>query len=738
MLGDEEKTSDLGAPLLGNVQRTLVGGEGISGIEGSTATADVQLVIHSEETSADVKTRRQELLAVSKEIAGGTTSFAVRSLIIALAFAGNGLIMSSLGPDAAAASSITATLQGAGIGFISGIQSSVGTVLGRAMGAEDRKSVGNIIKSSWVLAFLTAIPVAGVFFASRQLLPLILDSGTANAAADYLQAFALAVPAEVLTFNNGVIPHRVEHNSWAALLNTCTYRIPSLALAYYLGNILGWGPKGLGYAAAIVGWSNVIGFQPWFSRQAYKEFGLYSGKIEGLAGYLKHYFKEGFPLGAQRFIEWSSLAMPAMIIGAWSPQSLLASQASIFMLTLAGQWTQGASTATMLIASETGAAKKKALSEYIETLQPEHLRKAVALKRKNGQNFWISSIVGLTASFLLALLFYLFRSSIINLYAPNGTSDSVLSTALLLLLVNIAAILPDTMRITSSGILRGWGDLSTPTIANFILIGAGIALGAVIGSMMDDSAMAVFVARILSLMGAAAFNCYRYNQHMNSDQRELDAADFMKRLFPSDMAGGSSVTVSAGIERAFPPETLFGLTLQDVPKDGHCFFHAVEVCLAGLGEDDHRETYIDIRKKVAEHIREHMSLYERFLREDERGHFVRQIEEGGWGDHIIALVVARVYGVNLVIIQAGRENPYIVHEPSARGTFYLAYDHSALHYQALRGVPDVALRQRIMDTPLDDYVPALSGQRRDAVAPKLWMTTLSSDRKMPSLQGGVN
>lgn len=568
---------------------------------------DVENLLPEDFVSNEAKIKEQQLEEYRKiltEILSGASSFGGRSLFVAAHYTGNGLIMSMLGDDAAAASSITTTGVAVIAGITTGLSAATGIRLAKALGKEDMKAASAIIRTSWVMSVLLGSVAAGVFLSSRALLPFVLNKGVANAAANFFSTYAIAAIPELLTWNNGQTVFQIEKNSQVPFLTTATYRLPALALSYYFAKILNMGPLGVGLGAAVSGWANVLVFQPWFSKKIYQDLGIYNPHIEDFSVYVKDFFESGWPIALQRTSEWLNLFVIAEISGAWSTDALLAEQVSLLLLVASGLMTQGVGQADMMMMTRDRTAMKKALSDFENTGDRKHLEAVRKLNNKNYKHFFISNSAGIAFSLLLAAAIYLGKDQVIDLYAPEGTSESTLALATTLLWINDISLPFDASRNITAGILRGWNDLLYPTLLSlFLMTAVGIPVGAGIGEAMKKSVIPFFIVRIVALILSAGVSIQRFFVHCQEDKKICDLAETQQNLID----GLSNYSSIARTNNLFQSKTLsdlaskYEMNIENVSGGGDRLFESLAVAL-----NDGRD-YVKIKRLIAQHIRDNNS-----------------------------------------------------------------------------------------------------------------------------------
>ena len=165
-----------------------------------------------------------------KEVVSGTASFGIRGVIVALHYAGNGLMMASLGSNEAAASSLIANIQGLTIGASSGFMLATGMELGSALAEKNLNKQSAVIKTSWVMAVAFSLLTSAACLSTQVTLPLVVERDVAIAASTYLKYFALAAFPDLLIITNAQIIYQKEKKSWIPLLTSVGYRMPLLCL----------------------------------------------------------------------------------------------------------------------------------------------------------------------------------------------------------------------------------------------------------------------------------------------------------------------------------------------------------------------------------------------------------------------------------------------------------------------------------------------------------------------------
>ena len=646
-----------------------------------------------------LKSNRQ-FLDVIYEVLKGTSSFGTRSLFVAAQYAGNGLIMSHLGDDAAAASTVTTAGVAFFMGMMSGFLAATGVDLGKAIKKKDNREIGNIIKTGWVMTGILGVIAAGGFLSTRAFLPLFLDDKVAKAASDLFSGYAVAATTELVVWGNGQIPFKIEKNNIIPFATAAAYRLSALGLSYWFAKVLGMGPLGIGLGAAASGVFNVAAFQAWYSRAVYHPFNLYDFKIDDFKEHVREFLSTGWPVSLQRVSEWLNLFLISQVTGAWSDHSLLAEQASLSLLVASGFMSQGSGQYSMMQVTEDRKARRMLLDDFVKTGNEEKLLEAYHLQKKNKHHFSVSIINGIVLNAALAGAIYAGRHGLIQLYAPENEVDSVMDLATLLLTINAISLPFDSTRNITAGILRGWDDMIYPTLVSLILMTVvAVPLGAALGFALEDSVLPMFIARLVTLAIAGLINVRKYYQHDAEDDAEFNEILLNQKILKSiNQAVSNSGARYLEIEaRLIEQARAFGFELEDVPGDGNCFFDAISKSLNSSEFDP-----VALRRLVARHISEYATSYEGFVEDDFDQFLARISQDGEWADHLLIQALSRELNVNIVLLRSDQAEPTIIKQSDADRTLYLGYQ-VGWHFQSLSGEPSRALLEKIEGAEVDHF-----------------------------------
>lgn len=456
------------------------------------------------------------------EILSAATFSGARSAFVAVHYSGIGYFMSQCGASSAAAASVVSPTIAFMAGITMGITSATGTNLGEALGEKNEKAVSEIIRTSWIVSIGLGIASGTVYLLFKPILPLCLNQSVADEASQFFMTYAAATIPEILTWNNGQIVFKVENMPFLSFVAAGMYRLPAVALSYYMGISLKLGPLGIGLGSAASGWLNALLTQPWFyTRETYKKYNLTEFTINNFASHLKKFWTSGWPLAFQRTSEWLNLLIIAQTAANWSQQDLLAIQTSLLLLIGSGLIQQGVGQGAMMQVVED---RKAMLKTFKELTQPSNdIEKINLIKSKvdkNYKQFLIGNMVSIVFSLLLAIVIYLCRDKIISLYAPSdGVEKETLDLANTLLLINCVSLPFDASRNVTAGILRGWNDLLFPTVISLMSMSIlAMPVGISIGEKYNQSLLPLFIARIIGLIVSAGVNVHRFFEHRKQDQ----------------------------------------------------------------------------------------------------------------------------------------------------------------------------------------------------------------------------
>ena len=460
--------------------------------------------------------------------ATSTLYFGFRSFFIAAGYVALMEIMSDLGPDQEAASNVVSTIQGViagiGAGFSTGVASEISAALGS--GAEE-SYISNVIKVGGIQVLGLSAIFAAICWTIRLWLPLVLaNKHTALEVAGYFEGYSAAPFFELLILALGQIVFKLEKNAWLAFISSTAYRAIGSGLAYGSNRLTNMGTLGIGLSYSIASAFCVLCHIPWFLRKRYRSMeDLYTCKLSNTAAILKKTMGDGWKLALHRMTEWGNLFIIVQIVGAWSNSDLIAFQPSMMVCLFMELLVQGCSVAGMLTTIENNKrlAKRLAGNGEIDSEGPS----IKALLTNSKKYFWITNLIGLSVTVVLASVAMATKVLIINATIPPnmtnttaGGSESISNLASYCFIVRVLSSLPDSFRVISSTMLKSWDNILFAIINSVINMSAiGIPLAYLIGSLDDFSILPFFYVRGAAVTVSASINVGRYLWHLSSSNK---------------------------------------------------------------------------------------------------------------------------------------------------------------------------------------------------------------------------
>ncbi|MCX7121984.1 MAG: hypothetical protein NTZ67_09500 [Gammaproteobacteria bacterium] len=452
-------------------------------------------------------------------------SFGVNNLLVAVHLIGIGALMTSLGPDEAAAAPLASSLLAVINGTVVGILLNAGYEIGLLIGNKGtQKEIGTVIRTSWAAGIAGGVITTSCFLSMETVMPYIIAPATGKAVGEFFRYFAIGSFSEPLGAANGMIIGRIEKGAFVPVLvpfvSMALYRLPALGFGYYFSHTLGMGAKGVGLGTAVASLMSYFMTQLWFSRKTFDGCDLYQSSLEDIKEHAPTFLSGGWKLALQRLSEWGNIAAIALLVGIWSNTKLQVLQPAIQANTLIALCMQGMGQAAMMFVSSDCAAQKKHYENFQKNNSREELDKFFALIAVNIKIFLVNNFAGVVVASLLSAGIYFSRSLEIKQFLSDKTAvePGVHDLAESLLLINLLGQLPDAMRIISGGVLRGWKDLLFPTMISILLMTfVTVTAGWLIGHFKDEDPTPMFAIRDIAIALSALINGYRFLQHMNAD-----------------------------------------------------------------------------------------------------------------------------------------------------------------------------------------------------------------------------
>lgn len=654
-----------------------------------------------EKTPLMVEQKDKEIIA--KPATQSTTwrivSFGANSSLIAIQMIGNGIMLSSLGPTEQAASSLITAIQSFISGTTFGFLTNTGVELGAAIGKSDtdannidakNEKIESIIKTSWLVGSGLCLMGTAGFLSTRYILPHILDPETAEAVGQFFTMFSIGAFSEPMAGNNGLIIAQVEKNMVLPLLIAAAYRLPAIGLGYYFSKTLKMGVSGLGLGIAVAGVTAFLGSQALLMRSTYKSFNLYNRLIPNFGKHLKSYLNNGWKLSLQRITEWGNLVALTTLIGVLNNSSLQALQPAIQANTLIGLAMQGIGQASMMFVVQDIEKQKKQYKIFKSDFSRDALEEYRKSIEMNKYTFIKNNVAGLAIAIALSAAIYLARKPVIELFLGSNISAQQDEMAQSLMLVTLLGLIPDTLRIVSGGILRGWGDLLYPTLMSLLLMTVvGVPVGAGISLATEKSILSIMWVRFVTILLSAAFNCYRFYQHNNNDKKlYMDGDNLLKIYAQLDQFQRFTDNYSAQNEQVLSQRlTEYGFTISLV--NNFNFFDEIAQMMENF-QGEERYSGQQLMISLSELIHEKINDYTRQFSCDKET-FINNLLQYENDRYIVIKALVKLLNINIVVIHEGNPVTKSIFQPQCQDltqerTVYL-YQSRNGQYHVLRGEP---------------------------------------------------
>jgi len=476
-----------------------------------------------------------------------TLLFGAKSFVATAGYYGLMKLMSSLGRDQGAASSVIATLQGvtiaAGVGLVTSVGSEVSSALGKKLG--DR-TISAILKTGLIECIALGSIGSLVCLSTKLWMPLVLSNHrVASHVVNYMLGYCGAPLAEFLMAYAQQVVFKMEDNSWFGLIFSTIYRGLCIPLAYFLSVRCDMGMTGIGIACTFIGILSSILTLGWFVfRNTYRKLdNLFTYHFDNFWHMLKQILMSGGKFALQRLTEWGNLYIIVQIIGALYGGDLLSIQPSVVAMLFAGQLTQGFSLAGMMISTQNTKALCATIAK-IDELDKRFVENGDLIQFPNAQNrrtlleqahnqmktvkwnLYTIHGAGLLFNFLLVGVLFIGRNVFVDWTLPANipinSSQSLRKKAMNYLELNLLGTFPDTIRVISGNALNAWDDISFSIFSSLILMSVvGIPLGLLFCAVNDNNIGFFFLLRMITLTIAAFTNIARNYSNFNNCSTKL-------------------------------------------------------------------------------------------------------------------------------------------------------------------------------------------------------------------------
>lgn len=435
----------------------------------------------------------------------------------------NGKFLVWLGSSGSAASSVVTTTQtiilGTSLSFLLG----TGLDFGSAAGKKEYKKCGDIARTGVVLAGVLGLFSTCALLAATAIFPLMFEKDTSKIASNFFFGYVTScVPQLFLVIGSQVsFQSKDLYTPPLSMLGMC---MVSALFSYLLGFTANLGAFGIGLGGTIGSLCSCLALGLWFLLSAkYKKYELFSTwRIELFTIKMKSLLRTGWKLASQRFTEWGNLSAITTILGAESggKNNLIVINPGILYLNVAFPLIQGfAQSVGMMMARNHGTTQR--------ALQDNDMTAVEIAYKHNIQAIIRSNVFGFLLSVVLLIIFYCARTPLAGFFLPSNIEPQLITLAEHLLWVNIAGLLPDSIRITTSGAFRAWDDMLFPTIISTVCMSVvGIPVGYGFGILYNQPTEMMVYLRNITIFLSLLFMLRKSMTHLRRDAQKLGIEPF--------------------------------------------------------------------------------------------------------------------------------------------------------------------------------------------------------------------
>lgn len=356
--------------------------------------------------------------------------------------------------------------------LMTGTLMGVTPIVAQHLGGERRSAIRPAVHQAlWVALAFGALSTAALWYLAAPLFTLMsVPAPVAEAATDYLQAVAFAMPAVGLyqalrAFSDGI--NHTRPALWISLIGLavnvpCNYLLifGGASAAELLGvessllsQIPALGATGCGMATAIAFWVMCLtmGFYTHRAR-AYRGLDLWRGFSPPGRKRIGELLRVGLPVGVAIFTEVTLFAVIALFVAGFGETVVAAHQVALNFTSL-----------LFMLPLSLGMALTVRVGHTLGQGDGDRAR-AVA---------WNGVMVALLAAFVIDLILLLFARSVVSLYSDNADVQALAAS---LMLLAILYQVSDALQASMAGALRGYKDtriIMVITLFSYWVVGLG-------------------------------------------------------------------------------------------------------------------------------------------------------------------------------------------------------------------------------------------------------------------------
>lgn len=393
-----------------------------------------------------------------------------------------------------AAVAVGAALWSVAIMVLIGVLLALPPTVSQLDGAGRRAQVATTFRQGiWLALGLAALLFAFLTLAAAQLDWIGIAAEIQPDARAFLHGIRWGVPALAMYF---CMRYLCEGLHWT--LPTMVFGLGGLALLVPLGYALMFGAfglpelgaAGLGYATAVMLWSQAFGFAAYLRLSPrFADLGLFGGFEPPRWHAIRELLRLGLPIGVSIFMEGSLFICTALLIGGMGAVPVAAHQIAINVSSITFMGALGLAEATTVRVGYAVGARR-----------PEAMRRAALA----------GYLIVLCTQGLAGLAMLLGNHAIAAVYTHDA---AVVALAANLLLFAAAFQLSDGVQVVSGAALRGLKDTRMPMLLTAVSYwGVGMTLGATLGFGLGWGPQGMWCGLIAGLTMAATLLTLRFRR----------------------------------------------------------------------------------------------------------------------------------------------------------------------------------------------------------------------------------